>query len=102
PTATWGDPKDSSARDKWPSYHNKIWTNPAASDADLYLVDGRFRVACFMQIVLNCEPDALIVFHDFAGRKNYHVVREVAREIAIGEELSVFQPRKGKIRKRAQ
>jgi hypothetical protein len=67
-----------------------IWLNPEASRADLYLVDGRFRVACFMQIILHAHPDALIAIHDFANRPQYHVIYDVAREIAVRENLSVF------------
>jgi hypothetical protein len=101
PTGDWGYPTDASTRDNWPKYHTHIWTNPIAVKTDLYFIDGRFRVACFMQAVLHAEPDAVIIFHDFQSREQYHVVHEVAREIATSEDLSVFVP-KGRIRGRAQ
>jgi hypothetical protein len=66
------------------------------------MVDGRFRVACFMQILLRCDPDALIMVHDFKSRQPYHVVREVAREIAAVEDMSVFLPLGGGFRRRAR
>jgi hypothetical protein len=59
------------------------------------LIDGRFRVACFAQTVLRCSPDAVIGIHDFASRKPYHVVREIAREIASTEDISFFLPAPG-------
>ena len=65
------------------------------------MVDGRFRVACFVQIILHCELDSVVIFHDFTSRQKYHVIKEVSREIAIAEDLSVFVPMKGKIRGRA-
>jgi hypothetical protein len=102
PTGDWGFPIDDAQQEKWPTYHGSTWCNPAVSQTDLYLVDGRFRVACFMQIVLHCRPDALIVIHDFASRPYYHVVRDVAREIATAEDLSVFQPLQQDVRDRAQ
>ncbi|MFG1463513.1 hypothetical protein V5F77_11500 [Xanthobacter sp. DSM 24535] len=89
-TKEWGFPKDESARDRWPDYYTKIWSVEGAKEADLYLVDGRFRVACFMQTLLNAPPHALIAIHDFANRANYHVVREVADERASAENFSVF------------
>jgi hypothetical protein len=92
PTGPWGYPTDQSRSGKWPIYHSAVWGYPAASGADLYLVDGRFRVACFMQIILHCRIGSLILFHDFASRKEYHAVRDVAREIAAAEDLSVFLP----------
>ncbi len=102
PTGEWGAPAGVAERAKWPRYHSSCWSNPSAADADLYLVDGRFRVACFMQTILHCRPESLILIHDFASRKEYHVVREVAREVATGEDLAVFQPMQGSVRGRAR
>jgi hypothetical protein len=95
PIRDWGYPADDTAREKWPVYHDGVWEHPRAKSADLFLVDGRFRVACFMQIILHTGPDSLIAIHDFASRKEYHVVREVAREIARSEDLAVFMPLPG-------
>jgi hypothetical protein len=90
PTSDWGQPSDPSTRERWPDYHRAIWARSGSSDADLYMIDGRFRVACFMQILLHSRADALIMIHDFNFRSGYHVVREVAREIAIADSLSLF------------
>ena len=58
----WSIPEDESGRHLWPAYALAPW-RPATS-ADLVLVDGRFRVACIAQTVLN-SPCATIVVHDF-------------------------------------
>jgi hypothetical protein len=87
----WGFPIDNEARLKWPKYHEELWSNPNASDADLYFVDGRFRVACFIQALLHSSPRSLILMHDFSDRPHYHVVRRFAREIATSQRLSAFQ-----------
>lgn len=97
----WGTPLNLESRASWPAYHQQLWTDPGSAAADLYLVDGRFRVACFMQIILHCDVDAAIMVHDFT-RKHYQIIREVAREIAVVGELSVFQPLKGGFRKQAR
>jgi hypothetical protein len=55
-----------------------------------------------MQILLHCDVDALIMIHDFSSRKHYHVAREVAREVATVDEISVFQPLRGGFRRRAR
>ena len=91
PIREWGYPVGRSQFGKWTAYHTQVWQTRSASFADLYMVDGRFRVACFMQILLRCQNDALIVLHDFASRPHYAAVKEVAREIASAEDLSVFQ-----------
>jgi hypothetical protein len=93
PVGEWGYPTDPTTEPSWPAYYETIWDRcPVSFDADLYLVDGRFRVACVMSILLHCRPDAVIMVHDFASRKHYHPIREVAREIAVAEDLSVFIP----------
>src|SRR5262245_31491438 len=43
----WGFPKDETARERWPRYHASMWDDPHLAEADLYLIDGRFRIACF-------------------------------------------------------
>jgi hypothetical protein len=91
PVGDWGKPTDPGTRDRWPSYYSDVWAEPGSADCDLYLVDGRFRVASFMSVVLRCRPSAIIVVHDFASRSGYHVVKEVCREVARAEDLSVFQ-----------
>jgi hypothetical protein len=92
PTGDWGFPTDASTKSRWPDYHSAIWKVQQSSEADLYLVDGRFRVACFAQTTLHCKPDAIIGFHDFSSRPAYHCVREIAQEIATAGDMSFFHP----------
>ena len=92
PIGDWGFPTDGSAKPRWPDYHSAIWKVKQSSDADLYLVDGRFRVACFAQTVLHCKPNAIIGIHDFSSRPAYHCVREIAQEIATAGDMSFFLP----------
>ncbi len=90
PTGAWGYPVDESRRGNWRSYYELCWDRPGTQDADLYMVDGRFRVACAMQVLLHARVGALLAIHDFASREHYHAVRRFAREIATTEDLSVF------------
>jgi hypothetical protein len=92
PTGDWGFPTDLSTKPRWPDYHSAIWKIHHSRQADLYLVDGRFRVACFAQIVLHCNQNAIIGMHDFGSRPNYHCIREIAREIATAGDMSFFRP----------
>lgn len=95
PTGDWGYPSDPGTRFRWPDYHGAVWSCRAdARNADLFLVDGRFRVACFVQILLRAaDPTAPVIVHDFADRPQYHVVLAFAREVARVGLLSVFQRR---------
>jgi hypothetical protein len=93
PTGDWGWPIDQSRRDYWPQYATAVWSVAGADAADLYLIDGRFRVSCFVETLLRCRADAVILIHDFAERVGYHAVRDLAREIAVASSLSAFVPK---------
>ena len=95
PTGVVGYPIDQRTRHRWPGYHSSLWSIPGSREGDLYLVDGRFRVACFAQVILNCPQDVIIGVHDFASRAHYHSVKMLAREIATMEDISFFQPNPG-------
>ncbi|WP_224741727.1 hypothetical protein [Bradyrhizobium sp. 2S1] len=87
----WGHPADRERESSWPDYHELVWERPESKTADLYFIDGRFRVACFVQCVLHAAPGAFIAIHDFENRPHYHPVRTVAREIARANNMSIFQ-----------
>ena len=95
-TKAWGYPDDQTTKPRWATYHEAVWQrDERAATADLFLIDGRFRVACFLQVVSRAAPGALIAIHDFQ-RPEYQVVREFAREIASARYLSVFQVEPGR------
>ncbi len=90
PTREWGAPADESMRHLWPLYSQSIWSEPNATSADLYLIDGRFRVCCFAETISRAKIGAIVLIHDFATRPAYHVVNTLARRIAVCEALSAF------------
>jgi hypothetical protein len=91
PTREWGYPVDDLKRSNWPNYSTQIWfSSEAASYADLYLIDGRFRVACFCETLLRAPSGSFILVHDFDGRPAYHVALSLARRVATIDQLSVF------------
>ncbi|MGE4248117.1 MAG: hypothetical protein AB7F09_01925 [Parvibaculaceae bacterium] len=89
-TGEWGFPKDATSRDRWPLYHSSMWDDGRLAEADLYLVDGRFRLACFAQALLHCGDHAFVAFHDYASRPYYHAAAVIAREVARVDDLSIF------------
>lgn len=86
----WGYPADREKESSWSEYHEHVWQRRESAAADLYFVDGRFRVACFVQCVLRSAPGTFIAIHDFANRPQYHAVGTVAREIARANNMSIF------------
>jgi hypothetical protein len=93
PVSEFGYPTDETQRDHWPRYYRQVWSIPGANTADLYMVDGRFRVACFLQILLQGMADSIILFHDYVSRPHYHAIASFARELCRIDELAAFQRR---------
>jgi hypothetical protein len=85
----WGSPVGHSARDRWPAYSTDVWSRPGARSADCYLIDGRFRVACFCETLANAPIGSIILIHDF-DRPYYQKVVPLTRRVAQIDKLSVF------------
>ena len=92
PTGEWGVPSDEAHRDLWPRYSQYPWAK--GSDYDLIFVDGRFRVACILNAILQASTDALIVVHDFWDRPEYHVVLPFLEWEETSQTLGVFRRRR--------
>ena len=96
-TAEWGYPANCDAQGRWPDYYQKFRASEFFTKADLYLVDGRFRVASFATVVLYGNPDAVILIHDYSSRPEYHVVETIAQKVATAEDLSAFVRARGSV-----
>ena len=59
-------------------------------DPEAVLVDGRFRVACFLSALLHGSPGMLIVFDDYVPRERYHIVERVLAPVARSGRQAVF------------
>ena len=69
-TKGWGHPVGFEAFRRWPNYSLAPWdflrgNHPAP---DLILIDGRFRVACFLASLLEAQPGTAILFDDYGDR----------------------------------
>ena len=71
----WGRPKTYEYRKRFIEYISNVWNFNLK--ADVILVDGRFRVACFLYSLINAKEGSIIIFDDYVNRPHYHVVEEV-------------------------
>lgn len=76
PTRKWGYPELNNSINLFESYSSDIFKLIDCNTLDLALVDGRFRVACTLKLILECHKNnnLKILFHDFWDRDQYHVV----------------------------
>lgn len=99
-TKEWGHPVDRSKSADWHRYPNSPWTYCDEHDLspDVVLIDGRFRVACFLATCLAIKKKTEVLFDDFAGRPYYHDVLDVvpmARQ--VGNRMAVFEVEPGQL-----
>ena len=71
----WGRPLTYEHRDNFVHYVRSPWVRSATPD--VVLIDGRFRVCCFLTCLLQAKQDTILVFDDYIDRPHYHIVEEL-------------------------
>ena len=93
-TGEWGFPLSHKPDVAWLNYHQFIWDAVDASKLDFVLVDGRFRVACTLQLLLRTrEKTPLIMVHDFSPREYYHVLLKFFDVIEQADTAVILEPK---------
>ena len=59
-------------------------------NADIILIDGRFRVACALDIFSKIRNDTLILIHDYKNRKQYHILEKYYIKLKVLDTLALF------------
>ena len=72
--------------DDWKKY---IQAYKREYNADIVLIDGRFRVACALDIFRKIRNDTLVLLHDYE-RKQYHVLEQFYIKLQIWDSLVLF------------
>lgn len=79
PTENWGYPDNESQWKQWPNYSKLPWKfcQEHKLSPDVILIDGRFRVACFLACCVAVKKPTLLLFDDFVEREHYHCVKKI-------------------------
>jgi hypothetical protein len=99
-TVDWGTPAYTRPTPRrirrWENYPSAPWRyfRSIEQQPDLILVDGRFRVACVLESLLNLSPlsDTPILLDDYITRPHYHVVERFVDLEMVGR-MAVLHPR---------
>jgi hypothetical protein len=91
-TGEWGFPVNSSRWQFYQKYSVDAWLHckEKSIKPDLVLVDGRFRVACFLATLLFAEAGCRVLFDDYFDRPYYHTVEKYASPSDTIGRLSLF------------
>lgn len=88
----WGRPKDQTNALSWKNYCYKPWViaNKNNIKPQLILVDGRFRVACFLVSLLSGYVGTTILFDDYCDREYYKIIESIIKPIKTHDRLAEF------------
>ncbi|KEO92213.1 hypothetical protein EH31_05980 [Erythrobacter longus] len=93
PTGDWGRPTDRSAIELWPLYCSSVWKRIRSEDLaspDLVLIDGRFRVSCFLASMALAKPGTVVLFDDYFDRPHYHVAQRHFEYVSEAGRMAEF------------
>lgn len=93
PTKEGGFPQDETRRSAWINYSMSVWERGDLIHPDIVLVDGRFRVACFLATMMNIRRPTTVLFDDYTDRPHYHVVEEFFVPVQTVGRMAVFEVR---------
>ncbi len=80
PTEKWGMPSRPRFHGRFHRYALSVWDRPDLCDPDLVLIDGRFRAACLVSVMLRARRPTTVLFDDYEDRPFYHGVEKLARK----------------------
>ena len=84
----WGTPLNYEMSHNFSDYTDWIWRQNSCPD--VVLVDGRFRVCCFLTSLLNAREGAALVFDDYTNREQYHYVERFVKPTKTFGRQSIF------------
>jgi hypothetical protein len=88
----WGTPGRDSPPSDWSNYTHAY---VSSFNADLILIDGRFRVSCALCLFSEITNRCVLMIHDFCVRRRYWVVLQWYHLIERGDSLVVLRKREG-------
>ncbi|MEM9710357.1 MAG: hypothetical protein AAF871_16395 [Pseudomonadota bacterium] len=93
PTEKWGHPvrrRLAHGLRYW-RYARSVWRRPDFEHPDLVLIDGRFRIACFLAVLTRIKRPTRVLFDDYEERAVYHWVERFAKPVEFCGRMAVFE-----------
>jgi hypothetical protein len=96
PVGDWGYPTSNEFRNLFERYSSEVFQAIDSRLIDLALIDGRFRVACTLQLIMACRDNRNIrvLIHDFWNRPQYHAVLKYLDTVGRADTLGLFSIKK--------
>ncbi len=85
-----GYPASNASVAKWPGYPQSVWQREDFVQPDTVLIDGRFRLACFLTALANTMRPLTVLWDDYKDRPAYHSAEIFAKPVRIIGRMAVF------------
>jgi hypothetical protein len=86
-TGRWGYPKGKNSVNFVAQYRKTLRDAPFA---DLVLIDGRYRVAAFFEVLRNVTGPTTVLWDDYTHRQEYHIVEKYVGKPEIVGRMAIF------------
>ena len=93
PVKKWGKPIDLSKKDSFIQYAEYLWKQDVKPD--MVLIDGRFRVLCFLISLKHANENTKLIFDHYLDRSEYRIVETILKPINFnGRQVCFSTPKK--------
>ena len=88
----WSYPGKKSTLDDWKKYFQSY---KSSYNADVILIDGRFKVATALDIFDKIKEDTIVLIHEFQERPKYYIIENYYQYVYHWDRLTAFIKKKG-------
>lgn len=90
-TVKWGRPANNSGFTRYHRYPTDVWDREDFVYPDVVLIDGRFRVACFLTVMLRAKNPVTVLFDDYIDREEYHWIEDHVSPVDLVGRMARFE-----------
>lgn len=90
-TKAWGMPVNNRRVARWPGYPNSVWDREDFQQPDTVLIDGRFRLACFLTVLYRTTAPVRVLWDDYSERTGYHTAETLCPIVARHGRMAEFR-----------
>jgi hypothetical protein len=88
PIGKWGTPIGYEKAENFSDYTNWMWKQNVKPD--VVLIDGRFRVCCFLTCLRFANEGTKLIFDDYTNRERYHYIEQFIKPSKIDGRQALF------------
>jgi len=89
-TKAWGHPVSRRNVKNWHEYPTSVWHRDDFAQPDVVLIDGRFRAACLLTVMMFTKTPVRVIFDDYIDRDQYKFVERFIEPVRFVARAALF------------